>query len=113
MRISDWSSDVCSSDLQQSALELMLSRADCCGVAGTYGYDRKKRAIAARVDRESVVLGKSVSVRVDLGGSRIIKKINSTHDPTLDDEPFTNALLDLVLVAIVIIVFRECTPGLS
>lgn len=30
-------------------LELMLSRADCCGVAGTYGYDRKKRAIAERV----------------------------------------------------------------
>src|SRR3546814_17439015 len=26
------------------------------------------------VDRKSVVLGKSVSVRVDLGGSRIIKK---------------------------------------
>lgn len=30
-------------------LELVLSRADCCGVAGTYGYDREKRAIAQRV----------------------------------------------------------------
>src|SRR3546814_16074433 len=35
---------------------------------------------AARADRKSVVSGKSVSVRVDLGGRRIIKKKNaSTH----------------------------------
>src|SRR3546814_11864263 len=31
------------------------------------------------VDRKSVVQGKSVSVRVDLGGSRIIKKKNILH----------------------------------
>src|SRR3546814_12353257 len=31
-------------------------------------------------DRKSVVEGKSVSVRVDLGGSRIIKKKNYRHD---------------------------------
>jgi glycerol-3-phosphate dehydrogenase subunit C len=30
-------------------LELVLSEADCCGVAGTYGYDRAKRPIAERV----------------------------------------------------------------
>src|SRR3546814_17004281 len=32
------------------------------------------RATARRQDRKSVVKGKSVSVRVDLGGRRIIKK---------------------------------------
>src|SRR3546814_15336434 len=32
------------------------------------------------VDRKSVVEGKSVSVRVDLGGGRIIKKKNKTMD---------------------------------
>src|SRR3546814_20622567 len=33
----------------------------------------------ALIDRKSVVKGKSVSVRVDLGGRRIIKKKNNTH----------------------------------
>src|SRR3546814_13463268 len=33
-------------------------------------------------DRKSVVSGKSVSVRVDLGGSRIIKRTNSDQDRT-------------------------------
>src|SRR3546814_12449403 len=32
-----------------------------------------------RLDRKSVVEGKSVSVRVDLGGRRIIKKKTTTH----------------------------------
>src|SRR3546814_15971579 len=31
-------------------------------------------------DRKSVVLGKSVSVRVELGGRRIIKKKNNEYD---------------------------------
>jgi len=30
-------------------LDLILSRADCCGVAGTYGYDKAKRPIAESV----------------------------------------------------------------
>jgi glycerol-3-phosphate dehydrogenase subunit C len=30
-------------------LDLTLSRADCCGVAGTYGYDKAKRSIAESV----------------------------------------------------------------
>src|SRR3546814_18800693 len=33
-----------------------------------------------QADRKSVVEGKSVSVRVDLGGRRIIKKKNNTHN---------------------------------
>src|SRR3546814_17215509 len=38
---------------------------------------------AGRIDRKSVVQGKSVSVRVDLGGRRIIKKKKNT---TREDE---------------------------
>src|SRR3546814_19435974 len=34
----------------------------------------------AEVDRKSVVSGKSVSVRVDLGGRRIIKKKNKNNE---------------------------------
>src|SRR3546814_16932642 len=82
MRISDWSSDVCSSDL------LLPDRADGRGGAAHQaavrpalcrgGGDRRRAddALCAvrRQDRKSVVSGKSVSVRVDLGGRRIIKK---------------------------------------
>src|SRR3546814_12824611 len=39
---------------------------------------RELRAGFAEVDRKSVVSGKSVSVRVDLGGRRIIQKQNTT-----------------------------------
>src|SRR3546814_11842161 len=35
---------------------------------------------AAQPDRKSVVSGKSVSVRVDLGGRRIIKKKNTINE---------------------------------
>src|SRR3546814_16040606 len=38
--------------------------------------DAETKAIAARRDRKSVVEGKSVSVRVDIGGRRNIKKKN-------------------------------------
>src|SRR3546814_16284945 len=34
------------------------------------------------IDRKSVVSGKSVSVRVDLGGRRIIKKNNNNQEAT-------------------------------
>src|SRR3546814_14970174 len=46
---------------------------------------RAAHALAAlcRLDRKSVVEGKSVSVRVDLGGSRIIKKKKNTNKTTL------------------------------
>src|SRR3546814_20226177 len=87
MRISDWSSDVCSSDL---SLKLFLASYrnhggfhEACTVAiarrlvyataprwlriGGYWYPRGG-------DRKSVVEGKRVSVRVDFGGRRIITK---------------------------------------
>src|SRR3546814_1335457 len=80
VRISDWSSDVCSSDLRATA---PLSRrrgrprrADR-GLAGrSWRSSSASGGRPGRADRKSVVSGKSVSVRVDLGGRRIIKKKN-------------------------------------
>src|SRR3546814_13959611 len=115
MRISDWSSDVCSSDLiRGSHASMDMTKqgfgnrhgAGTCadrpgarscvavlraqGAAGGRGsvaraaHHRQRDASDAlsRVswqgrtarDRKSVVEGKSVSVRVDLGGRRFIKK---------------------------------------
>src|SRR3546814_11395752 len=105
MRISDWSSDVCSSDLgrldqlvvglaavfQQHEGAADLDRGGAGkrrgdgDVADTGDRfcrrgDRVRRAmihlgmIHGHLDRKSVVLGKSVSVRVALGGRRNLKK---------------------------------------
>src|SRR3546814_19238027 len=105
MRISDWSSDVCSSDLHSRAGRAVRRRPRrahllCRGaVAGRPGRKQPGRSWQvlrspesadpegfarnlvrpqsprrSAADRKSVVSGKSVSVRVDLGGRRIIKK---------------------------------------
>src|SRR3546814_11872108 len=99
MRISDWGSDVCSSDLEDAAFGHIFCAKP--GVDQWVGIEREAHgrffpfadrnrittAATDRVtlsrhehleaepaDRKSVVQGKSVSVRVDLGGRRIIKK---------------------------------------
>src|SRR3546814_12400078 len=99
MRISDWSSDVCSSDLDAAeALSLHRRQAGLGAEHGggqvdgdqplqvggphvlqTLGADADTRVVDEAVDRDrkSVVLGKSVSVSVDLGGRRSIKKKNT------------------------------------
>src|SRR3546814_20469094 len=87
MRISDWSSDVCSSDLHERNrcevhLFYLLSSSGRRAVA-------EDRAALAHIihewrDRKSVVKGKSVSVRVDLGGRRIIKKKNKPIQPEIN-----------------------------
>src|SRR3546814_13958712 len=97
MRISDWSSDVCSSDLAAGLRRRRgLQRRGGRAVRAGHGYRpcgrgnaggqgdaalgpsaqprRDRRDRLDRGDRKSVVYGKSVSVRVDLGGRRIIKK---------------------------------------
>src|SRR3546814_11134884 len=131
MRISDWSSDVCSSDLRRHSAGLatigerltgitsQLTEIDDVGAerrlldelmtlsseiedvaaATTYRFSaarayyalvlrrveelREQRVeglqtlsefVDRRLDRKSVVSGKSVSVRLDLGGRRVIKK---------------------------------------
>src|SRR3546814_18772612 len=76
MRISDWSSDVCSSDLLKAT-----SPDEAVGLAAAT-RTKPWRWIASNgafpffaiTGRKSVVSGKSVSVRVALGGRRIIKK---------------------------------------
>src|SRR3546814_17791649 len=85
MRISDWSSDVCSSDLSmrrggRSRRPICPAARGSCSRTPTGSRSRSilpdatgDRQSPAR-DRKSVVEGKSVSVRVDLGGRRIIKK---------------------------------------
>src|SRR3546814_13365322 len=92
-RISDWSSDVCSSDLTVSgsglAVTMTLSRSltwrsscsastACAGavpdvVVAPAGSAAPSLGAGAASDRKSVVEGKSVAVRVDSGGRRIIK----------------------------------------
>src|SRR3546814_12548944 len=66
MRISDWSSDVCSSDLNQTQHRRHHRP---CRVKGS-GHHRPGR----RQRSEERRVGKECAVRVDLGGRRIIKK---------------------------------------
>src|SRR3546814_5329411 len=87
MRISDWSSDVCSSDLAESPYQnakeyIAAAKADAGQfvMAGT-GSKQEDQIITvgleqATGDRKSVVSGKSVAVRLDLGGRRITKNKN-------------------------------------
>src|SRR3546814_16542454 len=95
MRISDWSSDVCSSDLFTACsssdpaltssedpplravhqMTRMTPRRGSDGYQGAWpGRDQGRRQGHSEGDRKSVVEGKSVSVRVDLGGRRILQK---------------------------------------
>src|SRR3546814_17943471 len=105
MRISDWSSDVCSSDLERTRTSTGLHPQTPEACASTNSatsawvaehsdlrVDSRLRLatflvplppssrglgrcpLTAETDRKSVVSGKSVSVRVDRGGRRIIKK---------------------------------------
>src|SRR3546814_14561420 len=106
MRISDWSSDVCSSDLevaahggrlpgdefrgevQRRAGAVAAGRGDGQAQAGDAQFGQafglQQAAVAevgqaglpAAVDRKSLVEGQSVSVRVGLGGRVIINKKN-------------------------------------
>src|SRR3546814_16758851 len=99
MRISDWSSDVCSSDLCVEQARRVprhgpdrvdrivahgpVHRPWCAGPdavrhrAGRLALHAAgpSRTVApGRKDRKSAARGKSVSVRVDIGGRRIFKK---------------------------------------
>src|SRR3546814_17955033 len=102
MRISDWSSYVCSSDLDMPILlghsmggmtaavvaskaakatrgvvlvdPTFLSPQRQRDVCDSDVAEQHRRLLGQDEDRKSVVSGKSVSIRVDLGGGRIIKK---------------------------------------
>src|SRR3546814_12095432 len=98
MRISDWSSDVCSSDLRRRiagdrirgrrqqlqrrapAQFPVVERRRVADARELFGQSCAESAgIAAPADRKSVVKGKRVSVRVDLGGRRILKKKHNDY----------------------------------
>src|SRR3546814_5715330 len=81
MRISDWSSDVCSSDLRLAVPGTERAQVDHLGLDALGGERLRGRCrdVHGRrpgddgdVDRKSVVKGKSESVSVDLGGRRIM-----------------------------------------
>src|SRR3546814_13581751 len=88
MRISDWSSDVCSSDLQGGQIAMVDAdargrRDDGLGAEGHADAGRLQQfeivgslADRQRLDRTSFVEGKSVSVRVALGCHRFHNKKN-------------------------------------
>src|SRR3546814_17358060 len=90
MRISDWSSDVCSSDLafmllatnRPEVIDQAVLRDGRCDFKITV---KKPTAEAVEVsvrDRTSVVSGKRVSVSVDLGCRRNIKKYRQSSGRT-------------------------------
>src|SRR3546814_20542665 len=108
MRISDWSSDVCSSDLGMRAVKdfgqfsnlvprptlphsiprmpsrILALSASSAAISAMISSGSRSGASSALFgffteDRKSVVSGKSVSVRVDLGGRRTIKKKKNRH----------------------------------
>src|SRR3546814_11679498 len=96
MRISDWSSDVCSSDLRVRRLHrrliLLLAGRLChlppltqrfqhagrlapaAGLEAVIAARRQVAFVDLRLDRKGVVKGKRVTVRIVLGCVRIIKK---------------------------------------
>src|SRR3546814_17196607 len=78
MRISDWSSDVCSSDLLRHLLHDLgdVARAADRLLGDALAVDIGARKHRFEIRSEERRVGKSVSVRVDLGGRRIIKKKN-------------------------------------
>src|SRR3546814_15516468 len=112
MRISDWSSDVCSSDLERHGVDdavrlggrRHLALADppaqvegvthaAVGAVPRHdGLLDRHLALGATVqpDRKRVVSGKSVSVRVDLGGSRIIKKKIQSNTSNRNKPEYSN-----------------------
>src|SRR3546814_20939280 len=104
-RSSDWSSDVCSSDLASHPAfarhRQVMAAATCRCRPVLRGEHRCRRALQVSAGlsfrrllrcavrpllvRKRVVSGKSVSVLVDLGGSRIIKK--KKQEPTNITQP--------------------------
>src|SRR3546814_14639787 len=96
MRISDWSSDVCSSDLRLCKVRILLVGAPA--YFERHGRPRHPRDLAEHRalqyaysrsgtswrDRKSVEKGKRVSVRVDSGGRRSNKKKKSIETSNTD-----------------------------
>src|SRR3546814_14999459 len=86
MRISDWSSDVCSSDLfvvAERAMvggrrKIIVKAVGGRGTKGDLGAGKQRLHRLCRSEERRV--GKECVVRVDLGGRSIIKKKKETHN---------------------------------
>src|SRR3546814_13013640 len=113
MRISDWSSDVCSSDLSVSEgfgnsfiaprlagfvaahPEIEIDLVSSSGFLNPSRREADMAVLLARPrkgplrtrDRKSVVQGTSVSVRVDFGGPRLIKKTHTEQNCYTQQKP--------------------------
>src|SRR3546814_17776288 len=100
MRISDWSSDVCSSDLRSWRIgRNVLVRTDSGGGTHEFLDSCYRRRLGYLIgftltddivttmdtERKSVVYGKSVSIRVDLGGIVLIQKERTINTETLNE----------------------------
>src|SRR3546814_12966975 len=100
MRISDWSSDVCSSDLSTKISKRSVTHKKSCRAARNVARARQLLSVvesqarggcltgvsgsADEEDRKSVVSGKSVSVSVALGVRRINHTTNNTCSRVMD-----------------------------
>src|SRR3546814_20602445 len=111
--MSDWSSDVCSSDLlghvqlaaaAEPCHPLQIGRVAPDLVAVVAPERRRQPPAAAeqlvgiadhqRVDRKRVVQGKNVSVRLDLGGRRLIKNNMNNHNTQSTNQNKNNWIHD-------------------
>src|SRR3546814_11885177 len=93
MRISDWSSDVCSSDLRLVTIfdtndKKILYSEHKPGVTNLLSKEESQESLQLAINAwktrskqigRASCKGKSVSVRVDLGGRRIIKKKKTNY----------------------------------
>src|SRR3546814_20673976 len=101
MRISDWSSDVCSSDLVSTnaggtqvlrwgtmrglvaGIEAVLPDGSVYDGLAVLKKDNRGYDLTQLLDRKSVGAGKSVSVRGEPGGRRVIKQKNNQKHNTI------------------------------
>src|SRR3546814_12303208 len=98
MRMSDWSSDVCSCDLRGCRMNYRVTTAIMLAIGiglatgapaqqATSTTNETPRTFVAPADRKSVGSGKSVSVRVAPGGSRVLHntdKLLTNHTESID-----------------------------
>src|SRR3546814_9428207 len=67
MRISDWSSDVCSSDLPQAVKKLVQSFGVTASIASRMAFQRSGRVLAAAFLRAALILAKASSIGLKSG----------------------------------------------
>src|SRR3546814_16166821 len=89
MRISDWSSDVCSSDLGAGALDFDFQRADAMFgglLAGVFGADLRRigsrLAAALETHHAGARPGNRIALRVGDGDHRVVDgRVDVGHTP--------------------------------